>query len=41
MRLEHVLPSGQHGSPENATAPTVPPHWAHAPVAHAAEIWSA
>ena len=41
MRLEHVLPEGQHGSAEKATAPTRPPHWPHAPVAHAAEIWSA
>ena len=41
MRLEHVLPSGQHGSAENVTAPTRPPHWPHAPVAHAAESWSA
>ena len=41
MRFVHVLPCGQHASPENATAPTRPPHWPHAPVAHAAESWSA
>ena len=41
VRFVHVLPCGQHASPENATAPTRPPHWPHAPVAHAAESWSA